>query len=91
MVKKALLSVIALAVALAFAPALPLQAASPMGPGTRVVSDSIVDTVAAKKKAKKPGKKKKKAKKGKKKSKAGSCGTYKYWSTKKKACVSAIR
>lgn len=91
MVKKALLSVIALAVALAFAPALPLQAASPMGPGTRIATDSVVDVVAAKKKGKKPAKKKKKAKKGKKKSKAGHCGTYKYWSAKKKACVDARR
>ena len=91
-VKKALLTVIALAVALAFAPALPLQAASPMGPGTRIHTDSVVDVVAdkkGKKPAKKAKKKKgKKAKKGKKKA-AGykSCGTYMYYSPKAKKCL----
>jgi hypothetical protein len=97
-VKKTLLSVIALAVALAFMPVLPSMAASPMGPGTRVASDSVVEAAADKKKAKKPAKKAKKAKKGKKgkkkakkASKAGSCGAYMYFSKKAKKCVDARR
>jgi hypothetical protein len=84
MLKKSLISTLALAVLLAFSGVPTLQAASVAGPGTKVQSEVTFD--AAKMKLKK---KKKYKKKYKKKSKAGKCGTYKYYSKKSHGCVDA--
>ena len=81
--RKTLVAGLGLAVAFAFAPMAP-QAAPGLGLGAELGSTSLIDQVAAKKKAK--GKKMAKAKKG---SKAGRCGTGKYWSAKKKGCQDA--
>jgi hypothetical protein len=80
---RSLITVLALAVAVAFTP-VPLQAASLIGPGSQPQVDNVVDQVAAKKK-----KSKKKSKKKAKSKKAGSCGTYMYYSKKAKKCVDA--
>jgi hypothetical protein len=83
--RKTLIAGLGLAVAFAFAPVAP-QAAPGLGLGTELGSTSLIDQVAAKKKAKG----KKMAKKGKKTAgKAGRCGTGKYWSAKKKSCQDA--
>lgn len=75
MIRKSLSALVALAVVLAFSPLPSLQAASLVGPGTKVLTDNPVDQVA----------KKKKKKKAKKSSKAGKCGTYMYYAKGK--CV----
>lgn len=83
--RKTLIAALGLAVAFAFAPMAP-QAAPGLGLNTELGSTSLIDQVAAKKKAKG----KAKAKKGKSKaSKAGRCGTGKYWSRSKRSCQDA--
>lgn len=87
--RKTLIAALGLAVAFAFAPIAP-QAAP--GLGAEIGSTSLIEQVAAKKKAKgkKAKAKKAKAKKGKSKaSKAGRCGTGKYWSRSKRGCQDA--
>jgi Ni/Co efflux regulator RcnB len=82
-IRKTLIAILALAVAIAFSPLTGSQAATFVSPDTKVSSDNMTLTVAKKK-----GKKKKGKKKGKKaKSKAGKCGTYKYY--KKGKCLDA--
>ena len=82
-IRKTLIAILALAVAIAFSPLTGSQAARFVSPDTNVSSDNMTLTVAKKK-----GKKKKGKKKGKKaKSKAGKCGTYKYY--KKGKCLDA--
>lgn len=82
--RKTVIAALGLAVAFAFAPIAP-QAAP--GLGAEIGSTSLIEQVAAKKKAKG---KKAKAKKGKSKaSKAGRCGTGKYWSRSKRGCQDA--
>lgn len=82
-IRKTLIAVLALAVAIAFSPLTGLQAATFVSPDTKVSSDNLTQTIAKKK-----GKKKKGKKKGKKaKSKGGKCGTYKYY--KKGKCLDA--
>jgi Ni/Co efflux regulator RcnB len=81
--RKTLIAILALAVAIAFSPLTGSQAATFVSPDTKVSSDNMTLTIAKKK-----GKKKKGKKKGKKaKSKAGKCGTYKYY--KKGKCLDA--
>jgi hypothetical protein len=75
-IRKTLMAVLALAVAIAFSSLTELQAATFVSPDTKVSSDNVLMTVAKKKKG------------GKKaKSKAGKCGTYKYY--KKGKCLDA--
>jgi hypothetical protein len=82
-IRKTLIAILALAVAIAFSPLTGSQAATFVSPDTKVSSDNMTLTIAKKK-----GKKKKGKKKGKKaKSKAGKCGTYKYY--KKGKCLDA--
>ena len=82
-IRKTLIAILALAVAIAFSPLTGSQAATFVSPDTKVSSDNMTLTIAKKK-----GKKKKGKKKGKKaKSKAGKCGTYKYY--KKGKCRDA--
>jgi hypothetical protein len=79
--RKTLIAGLGLAVAFAFAPMAP-QAAPGLGLGAEFGSTSLIEQVAAKKKAK--------AKKGKSKaSKAGRCGTGKYYSRTKRSCQDA--
>ena len=81
-IRKTLIAVLALAIAIAFSPLTELQAATFVSPDTKVSSDNLTHAPIAKKKAKK----KKGKKKGKKaKSKAGKCGTYMYYSKKGKS------
>jgi hypothetical protein len=91
-IRKTLITALALAIAIAFSPLPELQAASLLGPGSQPGTDNLTDTVkmSKKKKAKKKGKRKGKKRRGKRaKSKAGKCGTYMYWSKKKKKCEDA--
>jgi hypothetical protein len=82
-IRKTLIAILALAVAIAFSPLTGSQAATFVSPDTKVSTDNMTQTIAKKK-----GKKKGKKKKGKKaKSKAGKCGTYKYY--KKGKCLDA--
>ena len=85
-IRKTLIAVLALAIAIAFSPLTELQAATFVSPDTKVSSDNVTHQIAKKK-----GKKKKGKKKGKKaKSKGpGKCGTYMYYSKKAKKCVDA--
>lgn len=79
-IRKTLIAMLALAIAIAFSPVTELRAATFVSPDTKVSTDNLTQTVAKKK-----AKKKKKGKKAK--SKAGKCGTYKYY--KKGKCVDA--
>jgi len=85
-IRKALIAVLALAIAIAFSPLTELQAATFVSPDTKVSSDNVTHQIAKKK-----GKKKKGKKKGKKaKSKGpGKCGTYMYYSKKTRKCMDA--
>jgi len=69
-IKKTLVAMLAMAIAIAFSPLPQLQAAT-LGPNSQPGSENSIEFVQAKKKAKK-GKKKKAKKAGK------SCGTYMY-------------
>ena len=57
-IRKALIAVLALAIAIAFSPLTELQAATFVSPDTKVSSDNVTHQIA-KKKGKKKGKKKK--------------------------------
>jgi hypothetical protein len=85
-IRKALIAVLALAVAIAFSPLTELQAATFASPDTKVSSDNVTHQIAKKKSKKKAGKKK--GKKAKSKG-PGRCGTYMYFSKKAKKCVDA--
>jgi hypothetical protein len=85
-IRKALIAVLALAIAIAFSPLTELQAATFVSPDTKVSSDNVTHQVAKKKSKKKAGKKK--GKKAKSKG-PGKCGTYMYYSKKAKKCVDA--
>ncbi len=81
-IRKTLIAILALAIAIAFSP--DLRAATFVSPDTKVSADSMTLTVAKKKgKAKKKGGKKAKSKG------PGKCGTYMYWSKKARKCVDA--
>jgi hypothetical protein len=88
-IRKTLIAILALAVAIAFSPLSELQAATFVNPGSQPGSDNLTQTVKMKKKGyRKAGKRGKK--RGKRaRSKAGKCGTYKYFSKKKKRCMDA--
>ena len=95
-IRKTLVAMLAVAIAVAFSPIPQSQAASPFGPGSEPTTESLTYTVKAKGKAKKGKAKKGKAKKGKGKAKGkkakskgpGRCGTGMYWDRKKRACAS---
>jgi hypothetical protein len=74
-IKKTLVAMLAMAIAIAFSPLPQLQAAT-LGPNSQPGSENSIEFVQAKKKAKKGKKKKGKKKKAKKAGK--SCGTYMY-------------
>jgi hypothetical protein len=81
-IRKTLIAMLALAIAIAFAPIEGVQAASSFGPGSQPGTENLTYTVKAKAKAK--GKAKAKAKKGKRGKRAkskgpGRCGTGMYW------------
>lgn len=79
-IRKTLVAITALAIAVAFSPLSELQAATFVSPDSKVSSDNLIQDIAKKKKkAKKKGKKAK--------SKAGRCGTFKYY--KKGKCQDA--
>jgi hypothetical protein len=86
--RKSFLTILALAIAIAFSPLPELQAAV-LNPGSQPQSDSVIQSVKAKKSMKKHKKKRKGKRRGKRaKSKGpGKCGTYHYWSKKKRRCV----
>jgi ABC-type sugar transport system substrate-binding protein len=89
-IRKSLIAVLAVAIAIAFAPLSDLQAAT-LTPGSGPGVDNPVVKVAAKKATKKKAKKKGKKKSAKKaKSKGpGSCGAYMYYSKKDRKCADA--
>ena len=89
-IRKTLIALLAVAIAIAFSPVQELQAASLLSPGSQPAADNVTYAVQAKKEAKKKGKAKakKKGKKAKSKSKGpGRCGVGKYW--KKGKCEDA--
>jgi hypothetical protein len=91
-IKTTLVTILALAIAIAFSPLPELQAATFVNPGSQPGAEDMTHVVKMKKKKAKKKKKKKKGKKrrGKRaKSKAGKCGTYMYWSKKQKKCLDA--
>ena len=81
-IRKTLIAILALAVAIAFSPLTGSQAATFVSPDTKVSSDNMTLTVAKKKGKKKKGKKAKS--KG-----PGKCGTYMFYSKKARKCVDA--
>ena len=91
-IRKTFITMLALAIAIAFSPLPELQAATFVSPGSQPGTDNLIQVVKSKKSAKKKGKRKgKKRRKGKRaKSKGpGKCGTYMYWSKKRKRCWDA--
>lgn len=93
-IRTTLVALLAVAIAIAFAPVEELQAASLLSPGSQPAADNLSYTAQAKKAAPKkaaPKKSKPKAKKGKRaKSKGpGRCGTGMYW--KKGKCEDASK
>ena len=92
-IRKTLITALAVAIAIAFSPLPELNAATFVNPGSQPGVDNQTHVVKMKKKKKAYGKKAKR--KGKKKrgkrarSKAGSCGTYMYWSKKSRKCMDA--
>jgi hypothetical protein len=88
-IRKILIAILALAVAIAFSPLSELQAAT-FVPGSQPGTDNLIQTVKMKKKGYKKAGKKKRGKRGKRaRSKAGKCGTYKYFSKKTRKCADA--
>ena len=92
-IRKTLITALALAIAIAFSPLPELNAATFVNPGSQPGAENQTHVVKMKKKKKakaKKGKKKGKKKRGKRaRSKAGSCGTYMYWSKKTRKCLDA--
>jgi hypothetical protein len=87
-IRKTFLSMLALAIAIAFSPLPELQAATFVNPGSQPGTENLAHVVKAKKKGKKRKGKKRKGKRAKSKG-PGKCGTYMYWSKKKKRCRDA--
>ena len=95
-IRKTLVAMLAVAIAVAFSPIPQSQAASPFGPGSEPTTESLTYTVKAKAK-KKAMKKKAKGKKAKGKAKGkkakskgpGRCGAGMYYSRSKRSCASA--
>jgi hypothetical protein len=90
-IRKTLITALAVAIAIAFSPLPELNAATFVNPGSQPGVDNQTHVVKMKKKKAKAKKGKKKGKKrGKRaRSKAGSCGTYMYWSKKSRKCLDA--
>jgi hypothetical protein len=89
-IRKTLIAILAVAIAIAFSPLSELQAATFANPGSQPGSDNLTQTVKMKKKGYKKAGKRKRGKKGKRaRSKAGKCGTYKYFSRKGRKCMDA--
>jgi hypothetical protein len=93
-IRKTLIALLAVAIAIALSPVQELQAASLLSPGSQPAADNMTYTVQAKKAAKKKAAKKGKAKAKKAKSKSkkkgpGRCGTGMYW--KKGKCEDASK
>ena len=86
--RKSLLTMLALAIAIAFSPLPELQAATFVSPGSQPGTENLAQVVKAKKKAKKGKRGKRKGKRAKSKG-PGKCGTYMYHSKKKRKCVDA--
>jgi hypothetical protein len=84
--RKSLLTMLALAIAIAFSPLPELQAATFVSPGSQPGTENLAQVVKAKKKGKKGKKGKRKGKRAKSKG-PGKCGTYMYYSKKKRKCV----
>lgn len=90
--RKTLIAILALAIAIAFSPLSDLQAAGLVGPGSKLEVDNVTHVVKAKKKGKAKAKKGKKGKKKGKRAKSkgpGKCGTYMYYSKKSRKCLDA--
>jgi hypothetical protein len=87
-IRKTFLSMLALAIAIAFSPLPELQAATFVNPGSQPGTENLAHVVKAKKKGKKKKGKKRKGKRAKSKG-PGKCGTYMYWSKKSKKCLDA--
>ena len=92
LIRKSLLTALAVAIAVAFSPLPELNAATFVNPGSQPGVDNQTHVVKMKKKKAKKAKKGKR--KGKKKgkrarSKAGHCGTYMYWNKKTRKCADA--
>jgi len=86
-IRKILVAVLALAVAVAFSPIADLQAAS-FAPGSQPGIDNLTQTVAAKKSVKKKrGKKAKRRGKRARSKGPGKCGAYMYYSKKGRKCM----
>jgi hypothetical protein len=91
-IRKTLITALAMAIAIAFSPLPELQAATFVNPGSQPGTDNLTQPVKMmKKKAmKKAGKMKRGKRKGKRaRSKAGKCGTYMFFSKKKRKCMDA--
>jgi hypothetical protein len=91
--RKSLIALLALAIAVALSPFATVQAASPMGPGSQPGTENLTYTVKAKKKAKAKKTKKAKAKKGKRVASKGPgrCGPTNYWDAKKRTCATKVK
>lgn len=90
-IRKTLLAVTALAIAIAFAPLTSLQAAPFASPDTKVSISSLTQSVAMKKgKHMRTHKTRMKGKHAKSKG-PGRCGTFKYWSRKGHHCMDATK
>lgn len=89
--RKTLIAILALAIAIAFSPIDQLQAATFANPGAQPSVDNVTHTIAAKKTKKKAKKKakKRKGKKAKSKKGPGKCGAYMYYSKKARKCLDA--
>ena len=89
-IRKTLIAILAVAIAIAFSPLSELQAATFVHPGSQPGSDNLTQTVKMKKKGYRKAGKRKRGKRGKRaRSKAGKCGTYKYFSKKTRKCADA--
>jgi hypothetical protein len=86
--RKILIAVLALAIAIAFSPLEALQAAV-LSAGSAPQADTLIQTVKAKKHAKHKMKRRHHHRRGKRaRSKGpGKCGTFMYWSGKKHRCM----
>lgn len=85
-IRKTLMTMLAMAIAIAFSPLPELQAAALVSPDSRVQVDSIAHHAAMKKKKKRA--KKRRGKKAKSKG-PGRCGAYMYHSRKARKCMDA--
>jgi uncharacterized low-complexity protein len=91
-IRKTLVSALALLIAVAFSPLAELRAATFTDPGLRQGAETLVQTVATKKKSKKARVAKKRGKKRHAKAggkSPGRCGAFMYYSAKGHKCMDA--